>query len=385
MSYKIKAIQAREILDSRNKPTVEVELETDNGLFLSSVPSGTSTGSHEAVEIPAAEAVENINQKIAPALAGKDVARQQDIDHLLIDLDDTKNKSRLGANAVLPVSMAVARAGAATGGIPLYKYIAKLAENCSLPVLPKPCILCIEGGLHGKSGLEVQEFMIIPQEKSFSDNLKAGQAIYNRLKEILKKKFGNQAVKLGLEAGFTPPLTKTEEALDLILEAAKTAGYENIGIALDCAAAAATKDSYRELIKNYPILILEDPFSEQDWESFSVLTKEIGERVHIIGDDLTTTNPERIKIAKDKQACNGIVVKPNQIGTVTETIEAVNLAKQFGWKTIVSHRSGETKDDFIADLSVGINADFIKAGGPATEFRMAKYNRLLKIENEITN
>ena len=441
----IDSIKAREILDSRGEPTVEVDLTTDFGVFQASVPSGASKGKYEAVELRdedgrgVKKAIENIERVIAPVLVKEDkssfqpfaAARvskedatcQKRLDDILIKLDGTKNKSRLGANAILAVSMAICRAGAAAKNLPLYKYISNLSIS-EIDRLPRPCFNVINGGLHAGNELDFQEFMIVPQKNSFSENLKIGTEIYHQLKKTLAKKYGKLATNLGDEGGFAPPIRVPEEALDLILEAAKKLNYE-IKIILDVAASrffkngrhprtgapasrealasrptaqykmkigVFTKDGllryYEKLVKNYPILGLEDPFAEDDWEGWEALSlkskiKEQKSKFLVIGDDLLTTNPERIKLAHEKDACNAAIIKINQIGTVSEALEAVKLAKSFGWKIIVSHRSGETNDDFIADLAVGIGADFIKSGAPFPKERMAKYNRLLKVEEEI--
>lgn len=378
----IKNIKAKDILNSRGKPTVEVELKTDKGIFKASVPSGASEGKHEAVELKASKAVKNVNQIIALKLKGKDSTGQKEIDEMMIKLDGTENKKKLGANAILPVSIAVCRAGAKAKKLPLWKYISQIAKT--KPGLPKPAVLLIEGGLHGKGGLDIQEFMVVPPGKSFGERFRLGKKIYNNLKKILKKNFGKPGINIGYEGAFSPPVSDIREALNFITEAAK--GYK-IKIGLDCAVSHLKKgkyqvDFYQDLVKEYPIVFLEDPFGEEDWQSFQEITRKLGKKITIVGDDLLTTNIKRIKKAKVKSACNGTIIKPDQIGTVTEVIEAVKLAKSYGWKIIVSHRAGDTLDDFIADLAVGIGADFIKAGGPSKPERIAKYNRLLKIEQE---
>ncbi len=416
---KIKSIKAREILDSRGNPTVEVDLVTDLGLFQASVPSGISKGKYEAVELRdggkrfqgmgVQKAVNNVNKIIAPKLKGKDLTKQKEIDDFLIKLDGTENKSKLGVNAICGVSMAVCRAGASAKNLPLYQYIneiyrgqtpVKLAEVCP----PKPAFNIINGGAHAENELDFQEFMILPQTKTFQKSLQIATEIYQELKNLIKEKYVDLAINVGDEGGFAPPVRVSEEALDLILKAAQNLGYQKkLKIILDIAASqffsqgkykmrieVFTKEGllnyYLDLIEKYPILGLEDPFSEDDWKGWQLLKLKIKNeklKILIIGDDLLTTNPKRIKEAKEKDACNSAIIKINQIGTVTETIEATKLAKSFGWKTIISHRSGETNDDFISDLAVGIEADFIKAGAPARGERVAKYNRLLEIENEI--
>jgi len=412
LNSKIKSIKAREILNSRGEPTVEVELKTDDGIFVASVPSGASIGENEAKELRdggkkyfgkgVLKAVGNINKIIGPRIKGKNPAKQKEIDELMIKLDGTKDKSKLGANAILPVSMAVCRAGAASKDLSLYKYISQIYRG-SPPVnltlmVPTPCFNIINGGTHAGNKLDIQEFMIVPQKKLFSENLRAASEIYQGLKKILKNNFGEQAINVGDEGGFAPPISHASEALNLISQALKN--YPDTKIGLDCAASQYWKDKkyqlegavftkegllifYEDLIKKYPIIFLEDPFSENDWQGFQEITKKLSNKIIIVGDDLLCTNPRRIKEAEKKNACRGAIIKPNQIGTITETIEAVKLAKSFNWKIIISHRSGDTCDDFISDLAVGVGADFIKSGAPARGERLAKYNRLLKIEEEI--
>lgn len=409
MKSKIKKIFAREILDSRGNPTLEVELETNLGKFLASVPSGASKGKYEAVELRdggkryggkgVLKAVKNVNEIIGPKLKGKDPTKQKEIDQILIELGGTKNKSKLGANAICGVSMAVCRAGAASKNLSLFEYIFTLLKNKMF--LPRPAFNIINGGAHAGNDLDFQEFMICPKAKKFSENLKIASEIYQVLKELISKKYGKLATNLGDEGGFAPPIKFPEEAIELILKAAKKLNYEKkISIFLDVAASQffdgkkyKTKfgkfsgeklaEYYLKLIKNYPIKGIEDPFSQDDfksWQSFTWSFKLQTSNIIIIGDDLLATNPERIKMAKEKGLCNGAIIKINQIGTVTEAIESAKLAQSFGWKIMVSHRSGETTDDFIADFAVGIGADFIKSGAPARGERVAKYNRLLKIE-----
>lgn len=410
---KIKSIDAREILDSRGNPTIEVELKTGKFSVLASVPSGASKGKYEAVELRdnqkryqgkgVLKAIKNIKEIIEPKIKGKDVIKQKDIDNLIIELDGTKNKSKLGANAILAVSIAVCRAGAKAKNIPLYQYIAQLqnVRDLTSSNLPVPCFNVINGGAHAGNDLDIQEFMIIPRKKSFSKNLQTGSEIYYALKEILEENMGKSAINIGDEGGFAPPIFGTQSALGLLVKAIKLAGHKkSVKIGLDCAASQFIKNKtyflekrvytkeellnfYQDLTKNYPVIFLEDPFSEKDWEGFTEITKKLGKKITIIGDDLLCTNPERIKQAKEKNACNGMILKPNQIGTVSETLESVELAKFYGWKIMVSHRSGDTCDDFISDLAVGISADFIKSGAPVRGERVAKYNRLLKIEKEI--
>lgn len=416
MKPKIKKIFAREILDSRGNPTVEVEVETNFGKFLASVPSGASKGKHEAVELRdggkrflgkgVLKAIKNVNKIIAPKLIQRDPTKQKEIDEILIKLDGTKNKSKLGANSICPLSIAFCKAGAKFENLYLWKYINKISSLKIKPSkfnLPRPAFNIINGGTHAGNDLDFQEFMICPREKLFSENLRIGVEIYQKLKEIIRKKYGKMATNLGDEGGFAPPIKFPEEAIELILKSAMTLNYEKkISIILDVAASQffngrfyKTKfgkfsgeklaQYYWKLVKNYPIEAIEDPFAQDDfesWKKFFNLKPKISNLL-IIGDDLLVTNLERIKMAKEKNLCNGAIIKINQVGTVSEAIEAVNLAKSFGWKIMVSHRSGETTDDFISDFAVGIFADFIKAGAPARGERIVKYNRLLKIENEI--
>jgi len=406
---KIKSIKAREILDSRGNPTLEVEVQTPSGIFLASVPSGASKGKHEALELRdnkeryggkgVLRAVENINKKIAPLLISRKSTKQKEIDQLMINLDGTKKKEKLGANAICGVSLAVCRAGAASSNLSLWNYINKIFNfKFALYDLPKPCFNLINGGAHAGNDLDFQEFMIVPQENSFSENLKAAAETYHSLKEILFKKYGKGATNLGDEGGFAPPLKAPEEAIELVMAAAQKLNYK-IKIIIDVAASQFFKagkykthkgvfeggilaDYYFDLIKKYPILGLEDPFAEDDWESWNNFNFKCKGKILVIGDDLLVTNPERIKLAEEKGAVNAMILKINQIGTVSEALEAARLAKEFGFKTVVSHRSGETNDDFISDLALGIGADFIKSGAPARGERLAKYNRLLKIEKE---
>lgn len=412
MSEKIKKIKAREILDSRGWPTIDVNLETSSFFVSASVPSGTSEGKYEALELRdggkryfgkgVLKAVKNINEIIGPKLKGKSVEKQKEIDDLMIELDGTENKSELGANTIYGVSLAVCRAGAKAKNLPLYSYISKLTGNSSsILLLPSPSFNILNGGSHAGNDLDIQEFMILPEAGSFSENLRWAAEIYHQLKEILKAKYDKRAVNVGDEGGFAPPLKFSKEALDLISEAIENLGFQSkVKFILDCAASHFLKEGkykldngiftkerlleyYSDLIQKYPIIGLEDPFSEDDWEGFQKITEGIGKKILIIGDDFLVTNPKRITEANKKKACNGLLIKIDQIGTVTEAIQAAKLAKSFNWKIMVSHRSGETNDDFISDLAVGISADFIKSGAPARGERLAKYNRLLEIEEEL--
>jgi len=414
---KIKSIKAREILDSRGNPTIEAELITDIGVFVSSVPSGASVGKNEAIELRdggeryrgkgVLKAVSNVNKVIGPKLKGKNVLGQNSIDATLIEIDGTKDKSRLGANAILAVSMVCCRAGAAANRLPLYKYIRKISGiKTKTYILPSPSFNIINGGAHAGSDLDFQEFMINPQTKTFSGSFQMAAEIYQELKILIQQKYSKVAANLGDEGGFAPPISIPESAIGLIIKAAEKIGYENkIKIILDVAASQfftgnGYKTNFRffsredfaeyylELVKRYPIVAIEDPFAEDDWQGWQTFHSNLlsqNSDLVIIGDDLLATNPAKIKEAQEKDACNGVIIKLNQIGTVTEAIEAAKLAKSFGWKIMVSHRSGETNDDFIADFAVGIEADYIKAGAPARGERVAKYNRLLKIEEELNS
>jgi enolase len=394
---KIKNIEAREIKDSRGNPTVEVELETEKGVFVASCPSGASTGKNEAKTVETQKAVENVNKIIAAKLKGKNPENQKEIDELM-----DKN---LGANAVLPVSMAVCRAGAAANKLSLYQYIFNLSHSYASEggsekeaiKIPLAMFNILNGGRHAKNGLDIQEFMIIPQKKTFAENLILCSKIFENLRELIIKDFSKEHLELGDEGGFAPPIKTAEQALYLLKSVSAGLG---VSFGIDCAASEFFKNGkynlggreltraellgfYEELIKEFEIVSIEDPFSEEDWNGFEDIVRQLGNKITVVGDDLTTTNIKRIKEAHSKNACNGVILKLNQIGTVSETIEAAELAKSYGWKTIVSHRSGETMDDFIADLAVGLRADFLKAGSPAKPERMVKYNRLLEIENEI--
>ena len=408
---KIKNIRAREIKDSRGNPTVEVELETGKGRFISSVPSGASTGKNEALELRDADgkgvqnAISSINNIIAPKLKNQNPENQAELDNIMIELDGTENKSKLGANAILAVSMAVCRAGAASQKKSLYQHIANLMDLKEL-LIPLPMFNALEGGAHAINNLDIQEFIIVPQKKTFVENLVVCNKIFQNLKNIIEKNFGK--IELGDEGGFAPEILKTEQALYLLKSAIDN--NADVNIALDAAASQFYKEGkykiereeltrqgllefYEGLINNFQIISIEDPFDEEDWQGFQSITRLLCDKYHattrssvgviIVGDDLTTTNMKRIKEAHNKNACNAVILKPNQIGTVSETIEASKLARSFNWKTIVSHRSGETMDSFIADFAVGIGADFIKSGSPIKEERMVKYNRLLEIENEL--
>jgi len=413
---KIKSIIAREILDSRGNPTLEVECITDDGSFFASVPSGASTGIKEAFELRDDEkryggkgvlkAINNVNEIIGPKLVGLDVKNQEEIDKKMITVDCTPSKFNLGGNAVVGVSMAIARAGAAAKGISLYEHIANLFKNEEMR-LPQPSFNIINGGVHAGSNLDFQEFMIVPKGNSFVDSLRMGSEIYFQLKKILRQNYGKSSINVGDEGGFAPGIDLPEVALSLILKAIEGAEYDKkVDIILDVAATqfyrkGSSQDEgyyglrtglynkvdlmnyYADLINEYPIIGIEDPFSEEDYTGFERMNSRLGSKIMIIGDDLTVSNPENIKIANQKKACNAVILKINQVGTLTELLESAKIARENGWKIIVSHRSGETCDSFIADLAVGISADYIKSGAPARGERLAKYNRLCKIEEEL--
>ncbi|KAJ3123326.1 hypothetical protein HK098_002017 [Nowakowskiella sp. JEL0407] len=417
----ISKVHARQIFDSRGNPTVEVEVTTSKGVFRAAVPSGASTGIYEALELrdgdkssymgkSVLKAVANVNNIIAPALveAGLEASNQEAIDQFLLDLDGTKNKDKLGANAILGVSLAVARAGAAEKGVPLYKHLADLAGNSNPVILPVPAFNVINGGSHAGNKLAMQEFMILPTgASSFTEAMKIGSEVYHNLKSVIKKKYGQDATNVGDEGGFAPNIQDNKEGLELLKEAIKKAGYEGkVEIGMDVAASEFYKDGKYDLdfknpasdpsqylsgqeladlyiswTKEYPIVSIEDPFDQDDFDSYSILTPQVP--IQIVGDDLTVTNPERIQMAIDRKSVNALLLKVNQIGSVTESIKAALLAQSDGWGVMVSHRSGETEDTFIADLVVGLGVGQIKTGAPSRSERLAKYNQLLRIEEEL--
>lgn len=416
----VSKIFAREIFDSRGNPSVEVDITTSKGQFRAAVPSGASTGVHEALELRdkdpkrflgkgVLKAVENVNSIIGPALIAKnvDVTKQEDVDKIMLELDGTPNKSKLGANAILGVSLAICKAGAVHKGVPLYKHIADLAGNKEV-ILPVPAFNVINGGSHAGNKLAMQEFMLLPTGASnFKEAMRMGAEIYQNLKSVVKKRYGIDAVNVGDEGGFAPNIQDNREGLELLNVAIAQAGYTGkIKIGMDVAASEFYKDGkydldfknpesdpskwvtgeelckmYEEFIAKYPVVSIEDAFDQDDWEHWSQLTGKVG--IQIVGDDLTVTNPKRIKMAVEKKACNCLLLKVNQIGSVTESIEACKLAQQNGWGVMVSHRSGETEDTFIADLVVGLCAGQIKTGAPCRSERLAKYNQLLRIEEEL--
>jgi len=415
----IKKIHARQIYDSRGNPTVEVDLTTEKGIFRAAVPSGASTGIYEALELRdkadtwhgkgVTKAVNNVNNIIAPELVKNcvDPTEQEKIDEMMLKLDGTENKNSLGANAILGVSMAVCKAGAAHKGVPLYRHIADLAGVKDV-VMPVPALNVINGGSHAGNKLAMQEFMVLPTGATcFSEAMRMGSELYHHLKGIIKKKYGLDATAVGDEGGFAPNFQNNGEALELLVEAIKKSGYEGkIQIGMDIAASEFFKNGkydldfknpeskeadwissdelgemYKGFIKDYPVVSIEDPFDQDDWEGYTKLTAET--EIQIVGDDLLVTNPKRIQTAIDKKACNALLLKVNQIGSVTESIRAHQMAKAQGWGTMVSHRSGETEDCFIADLVVGLGTGQIKTGAPCRSERLAKYNQLLRIEEEL--
>lgn len=409
----IAQIYAREVLDSRGNPTVEVEVRLEDGsVGRAIVPSGASTGAHEALELrdgdPARylgkgvrKAVENVNEVIAPELLGYDAYDQVGIDHLMLELDGTENKSKLGANAILGVSLAVARAAADSVGLPLYAYLG----GVNAKTLPVPMMNILNGGKHADNNVDIQEFMILPVgADTFAEALRMGAEVFHHLKKVLQKKGLSTAV--GDEGGFAPNLSSNEEAIQTLLEAIQAAGYEpgqDVLLALDVAATELYQDGryhfagegvvrtademvgwYQELVGKYPIISIEDGLAEDDWEGWEQLTRAIGDRVQLVGDDLFVTNTNRLRQGIERGVANAILIKVNQIGTLTETLDAIEMAKRAGYTAIVSHRSGESEDTTIADIAVATNAGQIKTGAPSRTDRVAKYNQLLRIEDELS-
>ncbi len=406
---KIKDIKAREVLDSRGNPTVEVDVILENGILgRAIVPSGASTGSREALELRdndanrymgkgVLKAVNNVNTIIREKLISMDASDQALIDKTLLDLDGTENKSNLGANATLGVSMAVLKASSLAANKPLYQYI---GEGTTLP---RPMMNILNGGAHADNNLDFQEFMIIPNAYTFKERLRIGSEVFHTLKKVLKEKGYNTNV--GDEGGFAPNLSSNKEALDVIVEAIKKANYTpgvDVNIGLDVAASEFYEDGvynlkgenrklnvdeliefYKELCANYPIISIEDPVDENDWDGFIKITQELGDRIQLVGDDLFVTNKKYLQYAIDHKAGNAILLKVNQIGTITETLETIELAKKNNYKTIISHRSGETEDTIIADLAVGLDLGQIKTGSLSRTDRICKYNQLLRIEEEL--
>ncbi len=405
----IKGVKAREILDSRGNPTVEVEVVLDNGFIgRAAVPSGASTGAFEAVELRdggsrylgkgVETAVKNINDKISKVVIGLKAEDQRVLDEKMISLDGTKNKSVLGANAILGVSLASARAASLSANQSLFKFLG----GADAKTLPVPMMNILNGGAHADTNVDIQEFMVAPiGADSFKESLRWGAEIYHSLKSVLKKK--GLATSIGDEGGFAPNLASNRAALDLILEAVEIAGFKSgsqIALAMDVAATEFHEDGsynfegkkltsdqmisyYTELVSAYPLVSIEDPLNEDDWSGWAKLTNELGQKIQIVGDDLFVTNPERLQRGIDSNTANALLVKVNQIGSLTETIDAVNLAHKNGYRSMMSHRSGETEDTTIADLSVALNCGQIKTGAPARSERVAKYNQLLRIEEEL--
>lgn len=403
---------AREVLDSRGNPTVEVEVILEDGTMGSAmVPSGASTGAHEAVELRdgdpkryggkgVLQAVRNVKETIAPEVIGMEAIRQIDIDTLMIDLDGTPNKGKLGANAILGVSLAVARAAASYLDIPLYQYIG----GVNAKEIPVPMMNILNGGKHADNNVDIQEFMIVPVgAPNFTEGLRMGVETYHALKKVLSNR--GLATSVGDEGGFAPNLPSNEAALDVIMEAIVEAGYEpgqDISLAIDVAATELLQDGkyhlasnnlslsseemvefYAKLANNYPLLSIEDGLGEDDWVGWKILTDRLGSTVQLVGDDLFVTNTARLARGFEEEVCNSILIKLNQIGTLTETLDTIEMAKRKGYTCVISHRSGETEDSTMADIAVGVNAGQIKTGAPARTDRIAKYNRLLRIEEEL--
>lgn len=419
----IQSVHAREIIDSRGNPTVEVDVTTKDGLFTASVPSGASTGIYEAAELRdggtrylgkgVLNAVKNVNTALADAVVGMDTTDQRAIDDKMIAADGTPNKGNLGANAILGVSLAASKAGAAAKKVPLWKHYADMAGNPTPDTLPVPCFNVINGGEHAGNKLAFQEFFVIPTgAETFSESMVIGCEVFHNLKSVIKAKFGGDATLIGDEGGFAPPCD-VESGLDMIMEAADKAGYANkITVGLDVAASEfkvtdkneydldfkspeGERDSsllltgdeliafYKKMIEKYPIVTIEDPFDQDDWANWSKFCNDVGEKVQVVGDDLTVTNITKIKEAVDSNAANCLLLKVNQIGTISESIDAVKLSKHNGWGVMTSHRSGETEDSYIADLAVGLCTGQIKTGAPCRGERTAKYNQLLRIEEQL--
>jgi len=419
MMSAITGVHAREIIDSRGNPTVEVDVTTATGTYTASVPSGASTGIYEAHELRdggkrylgkgCLKAVENTNTVLADAVMGIDAADQRAIDDAMIKADGTANKANLGANAILGISLAASKAGAGVQGIPLWKHYAQVAGNPIPETLPVPCFNVINGGEHAGNKLAFQEFFVIPTgAETFSESMEIGCEIFHALKKVIQGKFGGDATLIGDEGGFAPPCD-VESGLAMIMEAAENAGYtDKISVGLDVASSefkVEGKDAYdldfksskgdpsmvlsgdemvalyQKLINDYPIVTIEDPFDQDDWENWSKITAACD--IQIVGDDLTVTNPDKIKEAIEKESCNCLLLKVNQIGSISESIDAVKLSKQNGWGVMTSHRSGETEDNYIADLAVGLGTGQIKTGAPCRGERTAKYNQLLRIEAQL--
>lgn len=411
--YSIKKVHARQIMDSRGNPTIECDIELSGGAFgRAAVPSGASTGSFEALELRdggnaymgkgVLTAVKNVNEIIAPAITGMDASKQAELDEKMLELDGTPNKDKLGANAILAVSLAAAHAAAAQSKMPLYQYIARVYGNENPCVLPRPMMNIINGGAHADNGLDAQEFMIIPNgAKSEAEAIRMGSEIFHNLKSILKK--GGNSTNVGDEGGFAPNFHSCAQALDTIIEAIKAAGYvpgDQVSIGLDVASSEFYADGkyafegrnltsdemiefYEKLISDYPIISIEDALAEEDWDGWKKLTDKIGGKCQLVGDDLFVTNPARLERGINAGVANAILIKVNQIGTLTETLRAIKMAQDAKYGVIISHRSGETEDTTIADLAVATNAGQIKTGSMSRTDRMAKYNQLIRIEEKL--
>jgi len=411
----ITAVHGREVIDSRGNPTVEVDVTTTDGMFRASVPSGASTGIYEAMELRdggsrycgkgVLGACAAVNDTIGPALVGMDPVEQTAIDDKMNAMDGTHNKAKLGANAILGVSLAAAKAGAGAKGVQLYQHMGDLA-GCSTFEMPTPCFNVINGGEHAGNKLAFQEYFVVPTgAASFGEAMAIGCEVYHALSTVISGKFGGDATLIGDEGGFAPPCSN-EEGAQLLMEAIEKVGYlDKCKLGLDVAASefltedgmydlekngpghkvspAELADFYKTLVDKYPIVTIEDPFDQDDWEGWSQITADLGNEVQIVGDDLLVTNVERIITAKEKKACNALLLKVNQIGSVTESINAVKMSKQAGWGVMTSHRSGETEDNYIADMAVGLCSGQIKTGAPCRGERTAKYNQLLRIEEEL--
>ena len=407
---KIKDVHAREILDSRGNPTVEVDIILENGIMgRAAVPSGASTGEREALELRDGDksrylgkgtqkAVANVNGPLRDLVIGMDAEKQKELDYAMIELDGTDTKSKFGANAILGISMAAMKASALNKGLPLYKYIGNGTE------LPRPMMNIINGGAHADNLLDFQEFMIIPERDTIKERVRVGAEVFHNLKKVLNER--GLATGVGDEGGFAPDLKSNSEGFELIIEAIKKAGYipgKDVFLGIDVAASEFYKDGkyvlsgegrtlttdelidfYQELVDKYPIISIEDPVDENDWEGFKKITERLGDRIQLVGDDLFVTNKKCLQKGIDMKAGNAILLKVNQIGTITETLETIDLARKNGYKTIISHRSGETEDTTIADLAVGLNLGQIKTGSMSRTDRICKYNQLMRIEEELT-
>lgn len=415
MSPVIRHLHARQVLDSRGNPTVEVEVATEDHFASAIVPSGASTGAHEAVELRDGDkecyggkgvlkAVENVNTHLKEALLDFDVMDQVGLDKKMMELDGTENKGKLGANAILGISLAVSKVAAMEAGMPYYEYLAKLGGDSLKGLMPTPMMNVLNGGKHAIKSTDIQEFMIMPVgAKSFSEALRMGAETFHALKKLVKE--AGYSTTVGDEGGFAPSFSKNEDALAFCVKAIEKAGYKpgkDIALAMDAAASEFCENGvyqlacenrelsseemvnfYADLVERYPIVSIEDPLHEDDWEGFALMTEKLGDKIQLVGDDLLVTNTERLKRAIDEKSCNSILIKLNQIGTLTETIEAINMAHEAGFTAVVSHRSGETEDTTIADLVVGLATGQIKTGSLCRTDRIAKYNQLLRIEESI--